>query len=75
MTFVSKTSVALVPCGTRVMRCSIGLDSGADDGETVLRWRSFAILQELMQQPGLVISREQLEECLYGWGKKSAAMR
>lgn len=31
MTFVSKTSVALVPCGTRVMRCSIGLDSGADD--------------------------------------------
>lgn len=30
--------------------------------------REFAILHALMENPGVVISRDQLEEKLYGWG-------
>jgi two-component system response regulator QseB len=38
------------------------------NGEPVpLSRREFAILQALMQRPGIVCSRSQLEECLYGW--------
>jgi DNA-binding response OmpR family regulator len=29
--------------------------------------REFAVLRALMQRPGIVCSRAQLEECLYGW--------
>ncbi|WP_027820775.1 response regulator [Paraburkholderia bannensis] len=32
--------------------------------------REFALLLELMQQPGLVVSREQLEERMYGWNEE-----
>ncbi|MHB1591305.1 MAG: response regulator [Sulfuricella sp.] len=32
--------------------------------------KEFAILQELMRESGTVISREQLEERLYGWGEE-----
>ncbi|CDH44550.1 MAG: response regulator transcription factor [Candidatus Competibacteraceae bacterium] len=30
--------------------------------------REFALLYALLEQPGVVLSREQLEERLYGWG-------
>ncbi len=37
-------------------------------GEAVsLSAREFAILEALMQQPGAVLSREKLEESVYGW--------
>ncbi|MEO7115547.1 MAG: response regulator [Caldimonas sp.] len=32
--------------------------------------REFVILEALMQRPGAVLSREQLEESVYGWGQE-----
>ena len=32
--------------------------------------REFAVLEALMQEPGAVISREKLEEAVYGWGEE-----
>lgn len=38
------------------------------DGEPVnLSRREFALLQKLLENPGRVLSREQLTQCLYGW--------
>jgi two-component system response regulator QseB len=40
-------------------------------GEPVaLSGREFALLQALMQRPGVVLSRAQLEERLYGWDEE-----
>jgi two-component system response regulator QseB len=39
------------------------------DGAAVdLSAREFAVLEALMQRPGTVLSRERLEEAVYGWG-------
>jgi two-component system, OmpR family, response regulator QseB len=41
------------------------------DGVAVeLSAKEFAILETLMQRPGAVLSREQLEESVYGWGEE-----
>jgi DNA-binding response OmpR family regulator len=32
--------------------------------------REFAVLQALMDYPGTILSRQQLEEALYGWGEE-----
>jgi two-component system response regulator QseB len=32
--------------------------------------REFALLETLMQRPGAVLSREKLEESMYGWGEE-----
>jgi two-component system response regulator QseB len=32
--------------------------------------REFALLEALMQRPGAVLSREKLEESMYGWGEE-----
>ena len=41
------------------------------DGEPVqLAAREFELLQALMEHPGRVLSRAQLEERLYGWGEE-----
>ena len=43
----------------------------ARDGEPIeLSAREFAVLETLMQRPGAVLSREQLEESVYGWGEE-----
>lgn len=43
----------------------------AMDGEPlVLSRREFAILQALLENAGRVLSREQLEQALYGWGEE-----
>ena len=40
-------------------------------GSTVeLSAKEFAVLEALMQRPGAVLSREQLEESVYGWGEE-----
>lgn len=40
-------------------------------GEAVdLSAREFAVLEALMQRPGAVLSRQQLEESVYGWGEE-----
>ncbi|WP_304985303.1 helix-turn-helix domain-containing protein [Coxiella-like endosymbiont] len=36
--------------------------------------REFALLQKLLENVGCVISREQLNQTLYGWEKISIAM-
>jgi two-component system OmpR family response regulator/two-component system response regulator QseB len=41
------------------------------DGEPVLlSAREFALLEALMQRPGAMLSRAQLEDRLYGWGEE-----
>jgi two-component system response regulator QseB len=32
--------------------------------------REFALLEVLMQRPGAVLSRQKLEESVYGWGEE-----
>jgi two-component system response regulator QseB len=39
-----------------------------DAVEVTLSAREFALLEALMQRPGAVLSREKLEESVYGWG-------
>ena len=36
----------------------------------VLSAKEFAVLEALMQRPGLVLSREKLEEAVYGWANE-----
>lgn len=41
------------------------------NGQTVaLSAREFALLEALMQQPGAVLSREKLEDSMYGWNEE-----
>lgn len=37
--------------------------------EVLISRREFALLQKLIENPGRVISREQLNQTLYGWGE------
>ena len=39
-----------------------------DDEPVVLTGREMALLQAFMDRPGVVLSKAQLEEKLYGWG-------
>ncbi len=60
---------ALLSCGPLVLdpaRRTVALD-GAD---VALSAREFAVLEALMQRPGAVLSREALEEKVYGWGEE-----
>jgi DNA-binding response OmpR family regulator len=41
-----------------------------DGQEVQLSAREFALLEALMQRPGTVLSREQLEDTVYGWGEE-----
>jgi two-component system response regulator QseB len=38
--------------------------------EVVLSAREFALLEALLERPGAILSRAQLEERLYGWGEE-----
>jgi DNA-binding response OmpR family regulator len=38
--------------------------------EVALAPREFALLQLLMERPGTILSRAQLEERVYGWGEE-----
>jgi len=54
-------SVTLDPATHRVTR----------DGEEVsLSGREFALLELLLERPGAILSRGQIEERLYGWGEE-----
>jgi two-component system OmpR family response regulator len=41
-----------------------------DDNPVALSARELAVLQALLERPGAVLSRAQLEERLYGWGEE-----
>lgn len=62
--------------GSPVLRCGdLALDPVRklvlQAGEAVdLSAREFAVLEALMQRPGAVLSRQQLEESVYGWGEE-----
>ncbi|MBV8343203.1 MAG: response regulator transcription factor [Gammaproteobacteria bacterium] len=53
--------VTLDPAAHRVTR---------DGAEVALSPREFALLQLLLERPGLILSRAQIEERLYGWGEE-----
>jgi two-component system OmpR family response regulator len=36
--------------------------------------REFSLLQALLVRPGAILSRSELEDRIYGWGKRSKAM-
>ena len=38
--------------------------------EVALSAREFAVLEALMKEPGAVLSREKLEDAVYGWGEE-----
>ena len=58
---IEHLGVTLDPAAHRVTR------AGAD---VPLSPREFALLQLLMERPGTILSRTQLEERLYGWGEE-----
>ena len=58
---IEHRGVTLDPAAHRVTR------AGAD---VPLSPREFALLQLLMERPGTILSRAQLEERLYGWGEE-----
>lgn len=41
-----------------------------DDARSVLPAREFALLQALLERPGTILTRAQLEERIYGWGEE-----
>jgi two-component system response regulator QseB len=53
--------VVLEPATHRVTR---------DGAEVALSPREFALLELLLERPGAILSRAQLEERLYGWGEE-----
>jgi len=53
--------IALDPAGKTVT---------LDDAPVVLTAREFAVLHTLLLHKGRIVSREQLEEALYGWGEE-----
>jgi two-component system response regulator QseB len=65
--------------GTPLLKCgSIVMDPVSRTvrraGELVeLSAKEFAVLETLMQRPGAVLSREKLEESVYGWGDEVAS--
>jgi two-component system, OmpR family, response regulator QseB len=58
---IEHLGVTLDPAGHRVTR---------DGADVALAPREFALLQLLMERPGTILSRSQLEERLYGWGEE-----
>jgi len=53
--------VVLDPAAHRVTR---------DGAEIALSPREFALLQLLLERPGVILSRARIEERLYGWGEE-----
>ena len=41
-----------------------------DEQSRILSAREFALMRALMERPGTILSRAQLEERLYGWGEE-----
>jgi DNA-binding response OmpR family regulator len=61
MPLLAHGGVSLDPATRQVMR----------DGQPVLlSAREYAVLELLMQRPGAVLSRAQIEDRLYGWGEE-----
>jgi two-component system response regulator QseB len=62
---VLKAGTLVMDSGRRLVTCSgVAIDLSA---------KEFAVLEALMQRPGTVLSREKLEEAIYGWGEEIAS--
>lgn len=59
----------LLECG-RITLDPVRREVRLDGQEVALSAREFALLEALMQRPGAVLSREQLEDAIYGWGEE-----
>ncbi len=63
------SGIPLLRCGALILdpvRKSV-----TRDGQVIeLSAMEFAVLEALMQRPGAVLSRERLEDAVYGWGKE-----
>jgi DNA-binding response OmpR family regulator len=71
------TPVIILTARDEIQHRIAGLDAGADDysvkrgGVPVnLSAHEFAVLEALLQRPGAVLSRAQLEDRLYGWDEQ-----
>lgn len=42
----------------------------ANGATSTLSNREFALVEALLRRPGAILSRDQLEECIYGWGEE-----
>ena len=63
------SGVPALRCGALVLdpaRRTVTLNGQAVE----LSSREFAVLEVLMQRPGIVLSRERFEEAVYGWGEE-----
>jgi two-component system, OmpR family, response regulator len=60
-TAIEHLAVVLDPAAHRVTQ---------DGVEVALSPREFALLQLLLERPGTILSRAQIEERLYGWGEE-----
>lgn len=59
----------LLECGDLVVD-PVGREARLHGEPVALSAKEFALLETLMQRPGAVLSREQLEDALYGWERE-----
>ena len=59
----------LLECGALVLD-PVRREVRLRDEPVTLSAKEFALLETLMQRPGTVLSREQLEDALYGWERE-----
>ena len=60
---------------SRIFSGEISLDLATHEAEYkhhkhVLSAREFSVLRVLMQRPGMILSRSQIEQQIYGWGEE-----
>jgi DNA-binding response OmpR family regulator len=60
---------------SRIFSGEISLDLATHEAEYkhhkhILSAREFSILRVLMQRPGMILSRSQIEQQIYGWGEE-----
>ena len=66
------SGVPLLKCGTLVLD-PVRKTVTRDGTPVELSAMEFSVLEALMQRPGAVLSREKLEESVYGWGEEVAS--
>ena len=60
---------------SRIVSGEVSLDLATHEVEyrntrLVLSAREFALMRVLMQRPGMIVSRDQIEQQIYGWGEE-----
>jgi two-component system OmpR family response regulator len=60
---------------SRIFSAEISLDLASHEAaykqhKHLLSAREFSVLRVLMQRPGMILSRSQIEQQIYGWGEE-----